>query len=869
MKLFKILILLSAVIVIHTTVSAQANAYINILTQNSGLVNLGGTVNIQIEVGNTGPNSIAASKIKTALTVPVALVSILPNAQQTGLPPGWTILSNTAGGVITLCNGTDVIPANQQRTILIKVQGNNLGGPSTLIGQLSFSGGTNCGSPGSLSGNSTADDNSTSSIQVVAGCSLGVTAAAGSISCNGGSTILTATPTGASGAVEYSITGAAPFQTSNIFTVPAGTYTITAREVANPATCVATVTIPVIEPSAVAAPTISITQPDCSIATGTAAVTSATANFTFSIDGNGYAAYPAGGYILSPGAHTLQAKNLNGCASPVTTVIINTQPPTPNAPTIDAVTQPDCLISTGTVSLSGLSTGNWIINPGNITGNSNTKILNGLVAGTYSFTVTNAAGCTSAAAPTVNINTVIGSPDAPAVLTLQPACALATGSITITSATAGLTFSLDGGSFAAYPVGGYTGLAAGNHTLIAQNINGCLSPFTNIIITPQPTAPAAPAVNVLQPSCTIATGIITVTSVTTGLTFSFDGGSFAAYPVGGYTATAGSHTLAAQNTNGCTPATTNNIIVNAQPASPSAIIAASEISCFGGNSTITITAAGGILPYEFSLNNGTFQSANTFNIPAGTFTVIVKDANGCTGTSNNVTVVQPAVITASLSAGTIACNGGTAVLNVLAAGGSGTLEYSLNNGAFQPGNTFTVTAGTYSAKVRPITNPTCVTTTSAITVVQPNTLIASATAKAINQCGGTTEVKVTASGGKLPYSGTGSFIKGPGESHFSVTDANGCTAISDITILPPGCVDLKVFPNPAQDHITVNHSSAGPEATIQIFEMNGSLVLSRKVPKNAFITTVDISKISSSMYLLVYVNGDERKEIKFIKYRSQ
>jgi hypothetical protein len=161
------LLLFLWVTAISVNVSAQANAYINVLTQNSGQVNQGGVVNIQIEVGNTGPNSIVASKVKTAITVPTTLVSVLPSAQQTGLPAGWTILSNTAAGVITLCNGTDVIPANEQRTILIKVQGNNIGGPSTLIGQLSFSGGTNCGSPGSLSGNSTADDNSTSSIQVV------------------------------------------------------------------------------------------------------------------------------------------------------------------------------------------------------------------------------------------------------------------------------------------------------------------------------------------------------------------------------------------------------------------------------------------------------------------------------------------------------------------------------------------------------------------------------------------------------------------------------------------------------------------------------------------------------------------------------
>lgn len=144
----------------------QANASINVLTQNSGLVGIGNTIYIQVDVGNTGPASnIGVNKVRAQISVPSAIVTISPNAQQDGLPAGWSILTNT-GSAITVCNGTDIIPVGTVRTVLIKVQGVAVGGPSTVTGVLSFGPGTAvCTGPGSLSGDITADNTSNSSIQ--------------------------------------------------------------------------------------------------------------------------------------------------------------------------------------------------------------------------------------------------------------------------------------------------------------------------------------------------------------------------------------------------------------------------------------------------------------------------------------------------------------------------------------------------------------------------------------------------------------------------------------------------------------------------------------------------------------------------------
>ena len=167
--------------------------------------------------------------------------------------------------------------------------------------------------------------------------------------------------------------------------------------------------------------------------------------------------------------------------------------------------------------------------------------------------------------------------------------------------------------------------------------------------------------------------------------------------------------------------------------------------------------------------------------------------------------------------------------------------------------------------MRLITNPTCSATTNSLTISQPSLFKASSSAIPIYYCGGSTVAKVVATGGTMPYTGTGDFVKGPGKWSFIVTDAKGCTATTEVTIVPPGCMDLRVSPNPAQNLITVNHSSALPAAAIQIYSTNGTLVLNKSVQQNAFVSMIDISALASDIYLLVFTNGKERKEIKFVK----
>lgn len=130
------------------------NTMINVLTQNSGVVNKGNTVFVEVSICNTDAiDSVAPYKLRPQISIPAGIASIPATGHV--LPNGWTIVSND-GNTIRLSNGTDVIPVHTCRTILIAIKGEGIGGPSTISGNLLFSNGV---APGSAPGAATTRDN--------------------------------------------------------------------------------------------------------------------------------------------------------------------------------------------------------------------------------------------------------------------------------------------------------------------------------------------------------------------------------------------------------------------------------------------------------------------------------------------------------------------------------------------------------------------------------------------------------------------------------------------------------------------------------------------------------------------------------------
>lgn len=67
-----------------------------------------------------------------------------------------------------------------------------------------------------------------------------------------------------------------------------------------------------------------------------------------------------------------------------------------------------------------------------------------------------------------------------------------------------------------------------------------------------------------------------------------------------------------------------------------------DVTCTGGSdASVQVTLSGGQTPYSFSWNDGSNTYTDNNALPAGTFTLTVTDANGCTASQSNITIGEP------------------------------------------------------------------------------------------------------------------------------------------------------------------------------------------------------------------------------------
>jgi hypothetical protein len=263
-----------------------------------------------------------------------------------------------------------------------------------------------------------------------------------------------------------------------------------------------------------------------------------------------------------------------------------------------------------------------------------------LPAGNYTVSAKNANGCIGTTQVTIGTN----DPCAGVTVTVtttktDPAAGQFNGSIAATATGgAGFTYSLNGGAFQAS--GTFTGLATGNYTVTAKNSNGCTGVATVALGSTNPCAGVTITVTATktEPTTGQSNGTITASATGgTGFTYSLNSGTyqssgnFTGLAAGNYTITAknsagclGSVTVTLTAVNACTSTIINisNTIVNVMPCSSPAA---------NGNITIAATGSTGFM---YNLNGGAYQLSNIFgSLAAGSFTVGVKDVNGCTKTA--------------------------------------------------------------------------------------------------------------------------------------------------------------------------------------------------------------------------------------------
>jgi hypothetical protein len=202
--------------------------------------------------------------------------------------------------------------------------------------------------------------------------------------------------TGGTAPYTYSIDASA-FTTSTFYTgMAAGSHSLQVRDAIG---CIfsTSVTITQADNTLEAPITGKITQPSCTVTTGSVVLTGLPeliwAINPGSITGIGSATTISG---LATGTYNFTVTNASGCISPASTdVIILAVPVSPTAPIVGSIIQPSCTLTTGSVILTGMPELSWTINPGSITDTGSTITISGLATGTYNYTVTSANGCIS------------------------------------------------------------------------------------------------------------------------------------------------------------------------------------------------------------------------------------------------------------------------------------------------------------------------------------------------------------------------------------------------------------------------------------------------------------------------------------------
>lgn len=213
--------------------------------------------------------------------------------------------------------------------------------------------------------------------------------------------------------------------------------------------------------------------------------------------------------------------------------------------------------------------------------------------------------------------------------------------------------------------------------------------------------------------------------------------------------------------------------------------------------------SGGTAPFTYLWNTVPAQTTSTAtNLPAGTYSLLVTDANGCTANAS-ATVNEPPPLALSLNAQNALCASSTdGSASVAVSGGTAPYAYAWNTTPVQSTATaITLTAGLYSVTV---TDANQCTATGSIAVNEPAGLSALATASSTS-CAGTTDgtvnVQVTGGTGVYQYlwstGGTNAAEAGlaPGNYFVTVTDANGCTVQSSVAVEEPLPLVLSVIGN--------------------------------------------------------------------------
>jgi gliding motility-associated-like protein len=219
-----------------------------------------------------------------------------------------------------------------------------------------------------------------------------------------------------------------------------------------------------------------------------------------------------------------------------------------------------------------------------------------------------------------------------------------------------------------------------------------------------------------------------------------------------------------------------------------------NVSCYGGNNgSATASVSGGTGPFSFLWSSGS-TSATATGLTAGSYTVVVTSANGCTVSASTPFIGQPTKVLISISTFSLACfgtNNGSAVASVF--GGTGAYSYTWQTGTVNGATVSALPAGIYSMQVADANN--CA-ETATFAITQPAAALGIVLSTNSVSCfGGLNGTAfANASGGTAPYNynwtpfgGSAALADSLGAGNYTVnvTDVNGCATTGSISVVQP------------------------------------------------------------------------------------
>ena len=288
--------------------------------------------------------------------------------------------------------------------------------------------------------------------------------------------------------------------------------------------------------------------------------------------------------------------------------------------------------------------------------------------------------------------------------------------------------------------------------------------------------------------------IIASASGSTGFTYSLNGG--AAQASGTFTGlAAGSYTVTAKDGNGCSGAQTFSVTSTPCPSITITATITQTTTPTAANGVI-VAIASGSTGFTYNLNGGAFQASGTFsNLAVGSYTIIARDVNGCTG-SNSFTVTSASCPTITLNTTPTNTSGPTATngsIVALASGGTAPHTYSKDGGAtFQASGTFNnLAVGTYAVVAKDVNGCLSVSISTVVGSTCPTITAGTATTNTIKCETNTGSITITAGGSTgFTYNLNGGAFQASNifnalaaaSYNYSVKDLNGCIKTGTATV---------------------------------------------------------------------------------------